>query len=165
MTKKKYQDYTLTQYARALAERQPVPGGGSAAALTALLGVSLIEMVTRYSMGRKGATQRKEQRLKRILEQAKDLHQRLLALVDLDAEAYLDVVAARALSDKEKKKALKAAAAVPAETARWCRKAVDLTPFLVKEGNPYLLSDIEVALELLWAAYRSAMMNVEANQS
>ena len=116
-------------------------------------------------MGRKGVTQKKEDRLQRILDQAGRIHDRLLELVDLDAEAYLEVVAARTLSDKEKKKALKAAAAVPAEIARWCRKAVGLTPFLVKEGNPYLLSDVEAALELLWAAYRSAMMNVEANQT
>jgi len=37
-------------------------------------------------------------------------------------------------------------------------QALDLTPFLVAKGNPYLLSDVEVAVELLEAGFMSSIV-------
>jgi formiminotetrahydrofolate cyclodeaminase len=34
----------------------------------------------------------------------------------------------------------------------------------VENGNPYLMSDVEVALELLLAGYHSALVMVKVNQ-
>ena len=66
--------------------------------------------------------------------------------------------------EKKKVRALKEAQKVPLEVARLSKVAINLTPFLVKKGNPYLLSDIKCAVEMLLSAFKSAMANVEANQ-
>lgn len=85
--------------------------------------------------------------------------------MDLDAQAYLGVVAARKADPASHKAALRAAARVPREVAKLCYQAIELTPALVRDGNKNLLSDVEVAVELLEAAFKSALINVAINQS
>src|SRR5579862_2181271 len=96
---------TLQDYVDQLSRREPVPGGGSAAALTAALAVGLISMVTNYSIGRKSNTKTVEKRLTKILAQSEPIRLRLLELTSLDSEAYLKVTAARSLDKKAQKQA------------------------------------------------------------
>ena len=143
--------------------RTPTPGGGSAAAYTAVLGVALLSMVANYSQG-KSTSKSAETKIKQFLKANEKVRKRLLELVDLDAEAYLKVVRARKSAPAVRRKARKAAQAVPLEVSRLCYQAISQAPFLVAKGNKYLLSDVEVAVELLLAAFRSAMINVRINQ-
>ena len=159
----KFKNFTLQKYLDVLSDRAPVPGGGSAAALTAALGCALISMVARYSLG-KGKGKEIEGNITKLLKQSEKFRGQLLTLVDLDAEAYLKVVKARQGTSAQKKKAAQAAAKVPLEVCRVCYNAVALTPYLVEQGNKYLLSDVQVAVEFLLAAFNSAMINVEVNQ-
>lgn len=160
---KKFKDHTLEEYLGRLSTREPVPGGGSAAAMSSALGAGLIAMVTRYSLG-KGKPRTVETKLQKIVERADKIRTALLELVDGDAEAYLGVVAARKLDQKAQKAAAKKASQVPLMICRLSYEAVELTPYVVEHGNPYLMSDIEVALELLLAGYHSAIVMVKANQ-
>jgi formiminotetrahydrofolate cyclodeaminase len=158
-----FKDKTLQEYLDQLSRREPVPGGGSAAALTAAMALGLISMVTNYSIGRKANTKEVDRRLARILEQSEPMRLRLLELTSLDSEAYLKVSAARSLDKKAQKQAAKQARAVPQEICKLCYKAVQLTPYLADKGNPYLLSDVEVALELLVSAFNGARIMVRIN--
>ena len=158
-----FKDLTLKNYLDQLAGRQPVPGGGSAAALTAAMAVGLISMVTNYSIGRKANSPAVERRLTKILTQSESIRQRLLELTSLDSEAYLKVTAARVLDKKAQKQASCEARSVPQEICKLCYKAVQLTPYLAEKGNPYLLSDVEVALELLMSAFYGARIMVRIN--
>ena len=158
----KYKNYTLSEYLGVLSKKTPVPGGGSAAALVGATGAALVSMVANYSKG-KSRSKRRENKLCLILKQSEGIRKRLLELVDKDAQAYLGVVQARQASVQKKKKALREAAKVPLEVCRLCYKAVQLTPYLVEHGNPYLISDIEVAAELFLAAFNAARINVGVN--
>ena len=160
---KKYKHHTLKEYADVLSLKTPTPGGGSAAALTAALGVALLSMVANYSKG-KSSLPSVEKKLSQLLKENEKVRRRFLDLVDLDAQAYLRVVKTRPSSPAVRQKALKAAREVPMEVSRLCYKAIDQAPFLVAKGNKYLISDVEVAVELLLAAFRSAMINVKINQ-
>lgn len=160
---KNYKGHTLKEYLGSLSARSPVPGGGSALALTAAIGVALISMVANYSKG-KSSSKRVETRIKNTLLKSEKIRKRLLELVDLDAKAYLRVVKTRRSSKKLKKDALKKAAAVPREVCRLCYLAIQMTPFLVEQGNKNLISDIEVAVELLLAAFNSAKINIAINK-
>ena len=148
-----FKDKTLQEYLDQLSRREPVPGGGSAAALTAAMALGLISMVTNYSIGRKANTKAVEKRLARILAQSEAMRRRLLELTSLDSEAYL----------KAQKGDSKGARAVPQEICKLCYKALQLTPYLAERGNPYLLSDVEVALELLMSAFNGARIMVRIN--
>jgi methenyltetrahydrofolate cyclohydrolase len=160
---KPFKDHTLKEYLDQLASRQPVPGGGSAAALSSALGAGLIAMVTQYSLN-KGKPKAVEARLAKALAKSETIRRRLLELVDEDAQAYLGVVAARKQDAKAQKSAARIAAKVPKEICVLSYQAVELTPTLVEHGNPYLMSDVEVALELLLAGYHGAVVMVKANQ-
>ena len=159
---KKYKDYTLQNYLDVLSRKVPVPGGGSSAAFAAAMGAALVSMVANYSKG-KNRSQKIESRIAKVLQQSERNRKRLLVLVDLDAQAYLGVVRTRGASDKVKRRALKIASDVPREVCQLCYRTIQLTPFLVKHGNPYLISDVIVAAEMLLAAFNSARVNVEVN--
>ena len=148
---------TLQQYLNQLSSKKPVPGGGSAAALAAALGASLVSMVANYSIGRKANTKAIDRQLKGILKQSEAIRKRLLELASLDSQAYLQLMSARSAKTSRK------ARAVPLEICKLCFKALDLTPFLVAKGNPYLLSDVQVAVELLEAGFNGAMVMVRIN--
>ena len=154
---KKYKNFSLTNYLAALSSREPVPGGGSAAALVGSSGVSLLIMVARYSLG-KGKPKVVEAKIQRIIDQAQVGQRGLLALVDRDSQAYLAYSKIPKTNISAKKKASQEAARIPKEICRICYKTVCLTPTLVQHGNKYLISDLEIALEFLWAAYRSAFI-------
>ena len=99
----------------------------------------------------------------KLLAKSETMRHRLLQLASEDAQAYLAVVAARSKDARAQRAAAARAAAVPKEICRLCYKAVELTPFLVAKGNPYLLSDVEVAIELLMASFSSSVIMVRAN--
>lgn len=159
---KKFKNTTLKDYLGILSKKEPVPGGGSAAAYSAALAVGLISMVGAYSKG-KGQPKRIEAKIARICEQSKLIREQLLDLVDLDAQAYLNVVKAKNKSKKEKQQANKKAQKIPLEVCRLTLKAVDLIPYLVIHGNKYLISDLSVAGEMLLAAHRSAAVLYHSN--
>lgn len=144
-----YKDETLKKYLDDLAGRLPAPGGGSAAALTAALGASLISMVVNFSLG-KPKYAKYENELKVTLDKSERLREELLRLVDLDAVAYESKNARDALD-------------VPFMVARLCFAGAKLCPPLIKKGNINLISDVAVAAILLESAFACAYFNVEIN--
>lgn len=160
---KKFKHHTLAEYLNVLSKKVPAPGGGSASALTGAIGAALVSMVINYSLG-KSPSPAVEKKLKETLFESERIRKRLLELVDLDAQAYLAFVKSKTKSAVIRQKALQRAREVPLEICRQCYQAILLTPFLVENGNRYLLSDLEVAVGMLWASFEGAMKNVEANQ-
>lgn len=145
----KYKDETLKRYLDDLAAKMPAPGGGSAAALTAALGVSLISMVVNFTLG-KPKYERYERELKAILDKSENLRQEFLNLVDLDVIAY-------------KSKNLRDALDIPFMGCRLVFESIKLCPALINKGNINLISDVGVAAVLLESAFVSACFNVEIN--
>ena len=153
----KLRAHTLEKYLNVLSQRTPAPGGGSAAALTGALGASLLCMVTNFSRPKK-TKEKRNPNMDKLLKQLESIRRRLLILVDLDAQAYLNVVKASKKSLAQKKIALRKAQKVCLETCQLCYKAVTLAVYLAKHGNKYLISDVQVAVELLMAAFNGALV-------
>jgi methenyltetrahydrofolate cyclohydrolase len=155
-----------------LAERTPVPGGGSAGALCGALGAALCTMVSSLTLGRDDSKANWDE-MKQIGEEARVLAAHLLDLVDRDAAAYQEVVAAARLPRKteEEKSArhaalqesLQTAALVPLETLRVAEKLMRLAKPTVELGNPKAVTDAGAALHLGRAAAAVAMANVRIN--
>ncbi|MCA9401766.1 MAG: cyclodeaminase/cyclohydrolase family protein [Candidatus Omnitrophica bacterium] len=152
---KKFKHFTLQQYTDVLSQKKPVPGGGSAAAYSAAMGCALLAMVIEYSKGKSGK-KIIEGRFDRYLQLIHTIQDNLMALVDLDAQAYLKVVQSKNQPKAEKRKAEQEAAKVPKQVCRLCYQAIAITPFIVLHGNKYLLCDLEVAIELIRAGYNGA---------
>jgi len=144
-----YKDTSLKKYLDDLAAKIPAPGGGSAAALTAGLGVSLLSMVVNFTLG-KPKYAKYENELKEILEKSEKLREEFLNLVDLDVKAY-------------QSKNIRDALNVPFALSRLCFEGIKLCIPLVKKGNVNLISDVAVAAILLEGAFASAYVNVDIN--
>ncbi len=144
-----YRNGILKKYLDDLAAKLPAPGGGSAAALNAAMGASLISMVVNFTLGKPKYVQY-ERELKKILEQSEKLREEFLSLVDLDVIAY-------------KSKNMRDALDVPFMVCRLCFEGIKLCPPLIPKGNVNLISDVAVAAILLESAFASAYFNVEIN--
>lgn len=162
--------------ARELIERMatgdPIPGGGSAAALAGAMGAGLMRMVVALTTGRPSAEEH-ETELTKIAVAAAVLQSELLNLVELDAGAYDGVIRARRLpreTDLERHaRAVQVAAAVreatraPLQTARLAEQVLSLGERLAPIGSRNAISDVGVGALLAAAALRGAVLNVQIN--
>lgn len=167
-----YSTLRVRELLDAFASNEPVPGGGSAAALAGAVGASLLVMVAGLPRTRNGS-QDERALLDAAAVRLKPLRDELTSLVDRDSDAYTSVMNAFRLpksSDAEKAArksaidaAMRAATEAPLATMRACHQVVREAPAIVEYGAPSAASDAAVAIELLMAAVRSAALNVETN--
>ncbi|MGH2418812.1 MAG: cyclodeaminase/cyclohydrolase family protein [Candidatus Limnocylindria bacterium] len=165
-------DLTVRRLVERLATSDPVPGGGSAAALAGAMGAALVHMVVELTVGRPVA-EGHEDELAAIAIASNQLQSELLELAELDAAAYDAVVRARRLprdSDVERSArqlqvaaAVREATRVPLATARAAGEVLGLATRLAPIGNRNAISDVGVAALLTATAVRGALMNVEIN--
>src|SRR5690349_3748579 len=121
----------------AFASSEPLPGGGSAAALTGALGVSLLLMVAGMAKTRTGSPEETAD-LAAAAARLRPIRDELTALVEEDSQAYLGVIAAYRTprgSDAERierreaiEAAMRAATDVPLRTMRACEHALRDAP-------------------------------------
>jgi formiminotetrahydrofolate cyclodeaminase len=163
---------SIVEFLEKTASSDPVPGGGSIAALSAALAASLSEMVANLTMGKKDYAPAEEE-MKMISKEASRYRNKLFQDIDKDSDAYRQVVAAFKLpKDTEEKKeqreqaiqvGLKQAALVPLGVAKDAFKIIDLAKQVVKKGNKNAVTDGAVAAMMARTAVLSALYNVKIN--
>ncbi|MFN3346406.1 MAG: cyclodeaminase/cyclohydrolase family protein, partial [Candidatus Bipolaricaulaceae bacterium] len=97
---------TIESFLAALGSTEPVPGGGTAAALSGALAAALVRKVAALAQKRGRLGQE-------AVERAHAFLQKFLELGEADAEAYAAVVAAQKSGGEALTKALGRAAGVP----------------------------------------------------
>ena len=168
----KLTDLTSKDFLTALASSAPAPGGGGGAAMAGALAAALASMVCNLTIGKeKFAAQECE--VKALLQEAEQVRQDLLALVEDDAAVFNSFMACYKLpktTDAEKaartaaiRKAAKQAAEVPLAIARASYKVLQLAHRLVIIGNPGVITDGACSALLARAALRCAEYNVRIN--
>jgi glutamate formiminotransferase/formiminotetrahydrofolate cyclodeaminase len=159
---------TLDGWLEELAGPNPVPGGGSAAALAGALAGALVAMVARLTIGRK-AYAAVDERALAILSEADVLRGELRRLVDDDAAAYTRVSAAYKVPRDDPARgaaidaALLGAAVTPLDVARRAARVGELAREIGTIGNKNARSDAKVAEELARTAVIGAVENVRVN--
>lgn len=165
-------DLTVTGLIERLATSDPIPGGGSAAAVAGGMAAALVRMVVALTTGRPIAAGH-EPELVDIDAGARAAQADLLRLAEEDAAAYDAVVRARRLprdSDAEREarqeqvdRATREATRVPLETAAAAAKVLALAERLAPFGNRNAISDVAVGALLAATAVRGAALNVRIN--
>lgn len=160
-----YIDRPLKEYLDDLAAKTSTPGGGSAAALTAATGTSLMSMVANYTIG-KPEYKNVEDRVADILAQVRKLDSQLRALIDKDIAAYkrlMDGLKGASGDDAKTDKLYQGAMEPPFEVCEISAKCMRLCLELARYGNKNLVTDTATAAILFDAAFFSAKFNVYIN--
>jgi methenyltetrahydrofolate cyclohydrolase len=165
-------DLPLRDLLDRFASSDPTPGGGSAAALSASLGASLLSMVAALPKTRTGADDERTAlaEARTVLE---TLRGDLARAIDRDTAAYDEVVGAfrlpKATADEQAarkaaiQQALRAATEVPLGVMRLSTQALEQAVIVASHGYKSASSDVGVAVGLLSAGAAGAQLNVDVN--
>ena len=136
------------------------PGGGSAAAVTAALGVALLEMTVGINQERK-PEKKSLLRLKKI----KKFRLNLLKLASEDAKTFLKFskVRKKAKNSFTYQNAVKRCAQIPLEICRQSARALKTAQDEMDRTSRWLSSDLAESALLLHAAFQAARWNAEIN--
>jgi Methenyl tetrahydrofolate cyclohydrolase len=167
-----FRDLTLAAFAERLASSEPVPGGGSASAIAAALGASLVAMVASLTQGRPKYAEHATLAAA-VAPTARALAAELFDLADADSQAYAACAFALKLPresfedkearDRQVREAAQVAAEVPLHCVERCFDALRLAEVLSGRSNRNASSDLRVASLLLEAAADGAAANVLVN--
>ena len=167
-----YADLSLRDYLQETASSNPVPGGGSVAALSASLAAALAEMVAGLTVGRSGF-ETVQTEMEEICRETAALRIRCIEDVDRDPEAYQKVLDAyrlpkESIEEKEFRaqsiqEAMKGAATVPLSLAEKAYQILSITDSVVQKGNRNAVTDGAVAAMMARAAGLAALYNVRIN--
>lgn len=155
-----------------LSSADPVPGGGSVAALQVAMSAALLMMVCRLTIGKK-RYQTVQVRVEELSEHALKARDRAVELADDDAKAYgavADVLSLPRNTDAEREyrrvlmqQALQGAVDPPLATMRVAADVIDIARELVSIGNSSAVSDVGSAALAARAGYWAARLNVDIN--
>lgn len=164
----------VIDFVAATASKEPTPGGGAIAALTAATGAALAEMVANLTFGKKGY-EAVQTEMEELQAKAEAIRKRMLELSQADAVVFNIFMNALGLpknTDEEKaartaaiQQAYKDAAMVPFEIGELANQIFDLAELASRKGNQNLITDGIIAAINARAAVKSAFLNVRINLS
>ena len=167
-----YIEETLHRYLDDLASAQPVPGGGSTAALSGAMGAALASMVSRITMA-KEAYADLQQEIEELLRRTEYLRSRFQQLMQEDIEAYGRLAASyklpRETGDERKyrtdmiQKQLIEAALVPLEVAECAAELIQCCQRIAEISSTTVLSDVVTGAILASCSGKSAALMVRIN--
>ncbi len=167
-------ELTVKDFLNKVAGSDPVPGGGSIAALNGALASALAAMVANLTIGKKKYAEVQEDMLA-IAQEAEGLMTAFTTDIDRDSDAYDRVFACFKMpkdTDEEKaarsaaiQEATKYAAQVPLEVARRACALMPRIAEVARRGNQNAVTDACVAMMSARNAVLAALLNVRINLS
>lgn len=158
----------IKDFLKASGAKQPVPGGGSIAALAGALSASMGEMVLNYSVGKKDLLEHQDA-LKEALAEFTRARGMLLELMAEDQLAFQALTAARKVAqgkldaDPAFAAALLSCIRIPQSIGAVAVAILEVAGRVLPICNRWLLSDLAVCAELATATARCASYNVKIN--
>lgn len=165
-------DLNLRKFTNELSIDSPAPGGGSTAALCGALSAALSSMVSNLTVGKKDY-ENVWAPLTETAVQAQKLKDELLYSVDLDTQAFNEVMTAMKMKKKTEEqiklrndaieKSSKKATQVPLKVLENCVQALELAKTVALTGNKNSISDAGVAGLTAQSGAKGAYYNVLIN--
>ncbi|MDO9629266.1 MAG: cyclodeaminase/cyclohydrolase family protein [Acholeplasmataceae bacterium] len=169
-------DMKLIDFISEIDSKSPAPGGGSVAALSAALGVSLARMVGHLTVDKKKflALENEIQlEFKDTCDSLIMIKDQLIDLIDLDTESFNMIMKAFKmpketesevkLRNEQIQEGTTEAIRVPIKVASLSLAAMHQIPYILKYGNKQTISDLGVSTLMLSSGIDGACMNVLIN--
>ncbi len=165
-------DKSLRDVLKASASKQPVPGGGSVAAISLAFAASMAAMVANLTLGKKKYRD-VESQMTALRDRAVCLMNKAEELVLADMNRFqrlMERYRMPAETEEEKAKkgsliqeALKGATETPLDIAGACLEVLEIVREMAPIGNKMAISDAGVAAYLADASLGAALLNVDIN--
>lgn len=165
-------ELTVKEFLDKVAGSDPVPGGGSVAALNGAVASALTAMVAGLTIGKKGYGEH-EELMKHISRLSIRQQEVFVEYIDRDSEAYDHVFGCFKLpksTDEEKaarsaaiQEATRFAALVPMQVARNACELMEIIADVARLGNQNAITDACVAMMAARSAVLGALLNVRIN--
>lgn len=165
-------ELTVKEFLDKVAGSDPVPGGGSVAALNGAVASALTAMVAGLTIGKKGY-EKHEELMKHISRLSIRQQELFVEYIDRDSEAYDHVFGCFKLpksTDEEKaarsaaiQEATRFAALVPMQVARNACELMEIIADVARLGNQNAITDACVAMMAARSAVLGALLNVRIN--
>ena len=165
-------ELTVKEFLDKVAGSDPVPGGGSVAALNGAVASALTAMVSGLTIGKKGYEEH-EELMKHISRLSIRQQELFVEYIDRDSEAYDHVFGCFKLpksTDEEKaarsaaiQEATRFAALVPMQVARNACELMEIIADVARLGNQNAITDACVAMMAARSAVLGALLNVRIN--
>ena len=165
-------ELTVKEFLDKVAGSDPVPGGGSVAALNGAVASALPAMVAGLTIGKKGYEEH-EELMKHISRLSIRQQEVFVEYIDRDSEAYDHVFGCFKLpksTDEEKaarsaaiQEATRFAALVPMQVARNACELMEIIADVARLGNQNAITDACVAMMAARSAVLGALLNVRIN--
>lgn len=172
MKETEFMALSCRDFADQTASAAPTPGGGGAAAYAGALGMALVNMVARLTLGKKKYAD-VEAEVAALLAEGEQIREALLAAVQADADAFAPLAAAYALPNgTDEEKAAKAAtlsacsqkaAELPLAAAEQAVRGLEIARRIAECGSRLVISDAGCGAALLLAAVKSFDFTVRIN--
>ncbi|OQY01633.1 MAG: glutamate formimidoyltransferase [Desulfobacteraceae bacterium 4572_123] len=167
-------DLTVRDFIEEIGSRSSAPGGGSASAAIAAVGVSLGAMVAKLTYGVR-KFEDVQPHIMKVIPLLHQLTRQLIPMIDADTSAFKEYVEGMRLPQAtqaekqartEKMQAgLQTAVNVPLSIMRLGDKAWSALIEVAKYGNPASKSDTQVGAKVLetgiWGAYQNVLINMQ----
>ncbi len=166
----------LIDFIEEIDSKSPAPGGGSVAALSAALGVSLARMVGHLTVDKKkflALAPEIQLEFKDTCDSLIMIKNQLISAIDLDTESFNMIMQAfklpKGTEDEIHARHIKIqegtteAIMVPIKVASLSLSAMHQIPYILKYGNKQTISDLGVSTLMLSSGIDGACMNVLIN--
>jgi len=159
---------SVRPFVERVASPEPVPGGGSVAALAGALGAALAQMAIRITKEKKPYVQHAD-RYADALDRLAPYTSTLLELIDADSEAYGSVLAGYKLQpgSQEREKAIQdgliRATEIPSRTGNCAAEALRVLEQVRPIIHANVASDLQVGMQMLRSCLQGAIANMRTN--
>ena len=165
-------DNTFTEFTKVLGSKEPVPGGGGAAAAAGALGAALGSMVASLTAGKKKYAVYEED-IRRILKETERLRMEFIGLADADADGFRPLSEAYRLPKNTPEEiqyrnevmeaSLEKACEAPLAMMRAALETLDLLAELAEKGSTLAVSDAGAGAVMARACLQAASLNIYIN--
>ncbi|MCQ2546315.1 MAG: cyclodeaminase/cyclohydrolase family protein [Clostridia bacterium] len=167
-----YSEKTCRDFVSAVSTPEPIPGGGSVAALVGALGAALSTMVASLTLSSKKYIA-VEAEMEKNIQEIHRIQEDLIELVQKDIDNFEPLAKLYKMKSDDpeekkkireaKQKALYEACIVPMEIIKKCGRAIELSQEFAVKGNKVVIADSGSSAVLCKAAMQAASFNIYIN--